>query len=70
MSAVAYESPTIGAEVSHENEAVPAFIAAAASVLGVGAAYVVWVCDQCVYTKCNSFGSTITAVRRWWGDGC
>ncbi|MGJ9411415.1 hypothetical protein ACHAAC_01795 [Aeromicrobium sp. CF4.19] len=67
---MAYEAPTINAADFGENEAVPAFILAAAPVLGVSAAYIVWVCDQCVRTDCNSFGNTVTAVRRWWGDGC
>lgn len=70
MSTLAYDRPNFGEITYPENEAVPAFIGAAAAVLGVGAGYVVWVCDQCTHMECNSFSNTVSAVRAWWGDGC
>ena len=74
MTAVAYEKPVFNeANGLENNEAWPiaaAIAAAAASALGVSAAFVAWVCTQCP-GQCRSLNQTIDTVRKWIdGTGC
>lgn len=74
MTTLQYEAPTLAAstESYSENAAIPAFIVAAASVVGVSATFAAWVCDQCTETDCNSLWNTVDALRKWIAtkDGC